>query len=132
MKISFMSGSFDVLHVGHIQILNFAKSIGDALYVGVDSDHRITKKKGPQRPFNSLSDRLYLLKNLKMIDEIFTFSDDEGLISIIKKIRPENLVVGSDWKGKLIIGQEFAKNTVYFDRIGNYSTTRILNSGDEK
>ena len=71
MNITLISGSFDVLHVGHVQILNFAKSLGDLLFVAVDSDERIAQKKGPQRPFNSLKDRIYLLKNLKMIDEIF-------------------------------------------------------------
>ena len=131
MNITLVSGSFDVLHVGHVQILNFAKSLGDLLFVAVDSDERIAQKKGPQRPFNSLKDRIYLLKNLKMIDEIYSFSDDEGLISIIKRIKPENLVVGSDWRGKPIIGQEFARNTIYFERVGNHSTTRILNSSSD-
>ena len=131
MNITLISGSFDVLHAGHVQILNFAKSLGDLLFVAVDSDERIAQKKGPQRPFNSLRDRIYLLKNLKMIDEIYSFSDDEGLISIIKRIKPENLVVGSDWRGKPIIGQEFARNTIYFERVGNHSTTRILNSSSD-
>jgi rfaE bifunctional protein nucleotidyltransferase chain/domain len=131
MNITLISGSFDVLHAGHVQILNFAKSLGDLLFVAVDSDERIAQKKGPQRPFNSLKDRIYLLKNLKMIDEIYSFSDDEGLISIIKRIKPENLVVGSDWRGKPIIGQEFARNTIYFERVGNHSTTRILNSSSD-
>jgi D-beta-D-heptose 7-phosphate kinase/D-beta-D-heptose 1-phosphate adenosyltransferase len=66
MNITLISGSFDVLHAGHVQILNFAKSLGDLLFVAVDSDERIAQKKGPQRPFNSLKDRIYLLKNLKM------------------------------------------------------------------
>ena len=127
IKKIFISGSFDVLHVGHIAILNFAKSLGDFLIVGLDSDSRIRQKKGLSRPFNVEKDRKLMLKSLKMVNEVHIFENDQGLEDLIRINAPEFLVVGSDWKTKNIIGSKFAKELIFFDRIGDYSTTKILN-----
>ena len=125
-KIIWINGCFDVLHRGHIELFKFAKSQGDFLVVGVDADERIKKAKGSSRPFNNLKDRVCMLNAIKYIDEVVSFSSDEGLEQYINLYRPEIIVIGSDWKGKKIIGQRFAKEVKYFNRIGDYSTSKIL------
>ena len=125
-KRIFVNGTFDILHPGHVQLLNYAKSLGDSLTVGIDSDRRVAEKKGPSRPVNNVSDRAYMLQSLKAVDYVVIFDSDEQLESCIKTVKPDIMVVGSDWKGKEIVGGKYAKKIVYFDRIGNYSTTNIL------
>jgi len=126
MKKIWVNGCFDILHRGHYELFNYAKSLGDKLIVGIDTDEKVSKDKGPDRPYNNIEDRLYALNSLKAIDLIYTFNTREELIQLIRQSSPSILVVGSDWKGKEIVGGEYAKEIVYFDRIGNYSTTNIL------
>lgn len=124
----FVNGSFDVLHTGHLQLLNYAKSQGDYLLVAIDSDARISEKKGPDRPFNDEFNRKHLMINLKPVDEVLVFNSDIDLENIIKNYEPEIMIVGSDWKNKPIIGGQYAKNIVYFERINNESTTKTIES----
>tara|TARA_R110002050_G_scaffold290008_2_gene443261 strand:- start:471 stop:866 length:396 start_codon:yes stop_codon:yes gene_type:complete len=126
MKTIWVNGCFDVLHRGHFELFNYAKSLGDKLIVGIDSDKKIEKDKGKGRPYNNSKDRTYALESLKAIDEIRVFSDRESLVELVKEIKPDVLVVGADWKGKRIVGSQYAKEVIYFDRIGEYSTTNIL------
>ena len=125
-KIVWVNGCFDILHRGHYELFNYAKSLGDILIVGIDSDDKVKKDKGLDRPYNNLNDRTYALKSLQAINDVVHFNSKEGLINLIKNWQPDVLVVGSDWKGKEIVGGEYAKKIVYFDRIGDYSTTNIL------
>ena len=108
MKHIFVNGTFDILHPGHIQLLNYAKSLGDSLTVGIDSDRRVREKKGPTRPVNSVGDRAYMLQNLKAVDYIVVFDSDEELERCIKTVKPDIMVVGSDWKDKSVIGSMYA------------------------
>ena len=126
MRKIWVNGCFDILHRGHYELFNYAKSLGDKLIVGIDTDEKVSKDKGPDRPYNNIEDRLYALNSLKAIDLTYTFNTREELIQLIKQSSPDILVVGSDWKGKEIVGGQYAKEIVYFDRIGNYSTTNIL------
>ena len=125
MKI-WVNGCFDILHRGHFELFNYAKSLGNVLIVGVDSDEKITQDKGPDRPYNKLEDRVYALESLKAIDKVMVFDNKEHLEWLVEITKPDILVVGSDWKGKEIVGGQYAKEIVYFDRIGDYSTTDIL------
>ena len=125
MKI-WVNGCFDVLHRGHFELFNFAKSLGDKLIVGLDSDEKISNDKGKDRPYNKLEDRIYALESLKAIDKVIVFDTRENLELLVSSVSPNIMVVGSDWKGKEIVGGQHAKKIVYFDRIGNYSTTNIL------
>jgi len=125
MKI-WVNGCFDVLHRGHFELFNFAKSLGNKLIVGLDSDEKISNDKGQDRPYNRLDDRVYALESLKAIDKVMVFDNKDHLKYLVKITKPDILVVGSDWKGKEIVGGQHAKKIVYFDRIGNYSTTDIL------
>jgi rfaE bifunctional protein nucleotidyltransferase chain/domain len=125
MKI-WVNGCFDVLHRGHFELFNFAKSLGDKLIVGLDSDEKISNDKGKDRPYNKLEDRIYALESLKAIDKVMVFDTRESLESLVSSVSPNIMVVGSDWKGKEIVGGQYAQEIVYFNRIGNYSTTDIL------
>jgi D-beta-D-heptose 7-phosphate kinase/D-beta-D-heptose 1-phosphate adenosyltransferase len=125
MKI-WVNGCFDILHRGHFELFNFAKSLGDILIVGIDSDEKIASDKGSNRPYNNLEDRVYALESLKAIDKVMVFDNREHLEWLVSSVSPDIIVVGSDWKGKEIVGGDHAREIIYFDRIGNYSTTDIL------
>ena len=125
MKI-WVNVCFDILHRGHFELFNYAKSLGNVLVVGVDSDEKVAQDKGPDRPYNKLEDRVYALESLKAIDKVMVFDNKEHLEWLVEITKPDILVVGSDWKGKEIVGGQYAKEIVYFDRIGDYSTTDIL------
>ena len=126
MKTVWVNGCFDVLHRGHIELLEYAKSCGDELIVGIDYDERVRGTKGSSRPFNTFEDRKRVLESLRAVDRVVGFGSDQELVEHIKSIKPFYMVVGSDWEGKKIIGREHALVMVYFSRIGDYSTTKIL------
>jgi len=123
-----VNGSFDVLHIGHIKLLEYASTLG-SVKVGIDTDERIKGIKGPNRPFNSLSDRAEFLRSIKYIDSVDIFDTTERLVDLIKQYQPDYMVIGSDYKDKPIVGSEYIKEIVYFDRIKGKSTTNILNYG---
>tara|TARA_A100001515_G_scaffold44588_2_gene35045 strand:+ start:81 stop:467 length:387 start_codon:yes stop_codon:yes gene_type:complete len=125
--IVWTNGCFDVLHRGHIELFKHAKSLGKELYVGIDSDEKVKKDKGKNRPFNKLEDRVEMLLSIKYIDKVFVFDSAEKLKRIISDVKPYILIVGSDWKNKEVIGDEYAQHVRFFDRIEGYSTTEILN-----
>lgn len=126
-KIIWTNGCFDVLHRGHIELFKYAKSLGSELYVGIDSDEKVKLDKGSSRPFNNLEDRVTMLESIKYIDKVFVFESADHLEFLIESITPDVMVIGSDWKGKPVIGEAHTNQLEFFDRIGNYSTTRILN-----
>lgn len=126
MKRIFVNGSFDLLHSAHIELLNTAKSHGDYLMVAIDTDARIAEKKGVDRPINNQYTRTVILSNLKAVDEVKTFGTDDELVEIIKDYAPDIMMVGSDWRDKEVIGQEYAKTLKFFERIANVSTTNTL------
>ena len=128
MKHIFVNGTFDVLHPGHVQLLNYAKSFGDTLTVGIDSDRRVAEKKGPSRPIYNIKDRSFMLQNLKSVDYVVVFDSDEELEHCLKTIRPDIMVVGSDWKEKSVIGSMYSAELRFFDRIEEYATTKTIQS----
>ena len=134
MEKIFVNGTFDILHKGHLELLNYAKSKGDILYVAIDTDQRVKEKKGESRPINNQNDRAEFLINLKSVDYVVLFNTDEELEYLVKSIEPDIMVVGSDWIGKTVIGSEHAKELKFFNRLDGYSTTgtieRIVNRGE--
>ena len=128
MKTVFVNGTFDVLHRGHLLLFEYAKSFGDYLIVAIDSDERVKEKKGDSRPINNVSDRSFMLQNLKQIDEVRTFSSDKDLENLVEFYKPDIMIVGSDWKNKPVIGSQYAKQLKFFDRIDEYSSTKIIQS----
>ena len=128
MKTIFVNGCFDILHRGHIELFSYARSLGDFLWVAIDSDENIRKAKGPDRPVTSEVDRAFILKSIRHINDVVIFKDSIELRSFLKIIRPDIMVVGSDWKNKEIVGSELSKEVRYFDRIEPYSSTKIIES----
>ena len=126
MKIIFVNGCFDVLHPGHIQLFKYAKSLGDYLIVAIDSDKRVSEMKGPERPIFSQSDRSQTLEAIRYIDVVHIFDSKEDLENLLKSIAPDIMIVGSDWKCKEVVGEQYAKTVRFFDRVGRYSTTKTL------
>ena len=120
------NGCFDILHRGHIELFKYAKSLGGELVVGVDTDEKVKLDKGKDRPINNLQDRIYMLQSIKYIDKVISFDSTEDLRKTIRWYKPDIMVIGSDWRGKDVIGQDFADKLVFFDRIEGYSTTKIL------
>ena len=125
MKV-FVNGTFDILHCGHIELLNYAKSLGDYLLVGIDCDERVKEKKGSTRPIHNQQERKFFLENLKAVDAVDVFSNDKELEGMIKSFKPDIMVVGSDWKDKSVIGSYYAAKLIFFERIGEYSTTKTI------
>ena len=123
MKKVVVNGTFDVIHPGHLALLNYAKSLGDFLIVAIDSDSRVSELKGPQRPINPQHERKLLLENLRAVDQVQIFNSPDELISIIKECNI--MVKGSDYKGKSIIGEANCPQVVYYDRTEHSSTQKI-------
>lgn len=122
----FVNGTFDILHRGHLELLNYAKSLGDFLLVGIDDDKRVKEKKGSTRPIHNQEERKFFLENLKAVDAVDIFLNDDELENMIKTFQPDIMVVGSDWKGKSVIGSYHTSKLIFFDRIGDYATTKTI------
>lgn len=105
-KIIFTNGCFDILHLGHVEYLNEARALGDALIVAINSDESVRKLKGPDRPINNEHDRKEMLLNLRAVDCVQVFYNETPQ-EIIKLISPDVLVKGGDWKVEQIVGHEF-------------------------
>jgi len=126
MKKIFVNGSFDLLHTGHIDMLNTAKRMGDYLHVAIDADERIQELKGPERTIQPEHIRLAIMQNLKAVDEVSIFRTDEDLINIIRMYEPDIMVKGSDWLGGEIIGNRYCKEIVFYERDNDESTTKTI------
>ena len=128
-KIVFTNGCFDIIHAGHINYLSHARSFGDFLVLGLNSDKSIKKIKGANRPVVEQGQRAIVLSALTCIDCIVIF-DQEDPESLIKEVVPDVLVKGADWEEDKIIGADFVKKNggiikrVKFEQ--DISTTRII------
>lgn len=121
-----VTGAFDIMHIGHIRMLEFADTFTNyGVIVMIDDDERIKQTKGEGRPYNSLRDRREFLLSLRCVAGVLLIKNDLDIIDVCKQVSPIR-VVGGDWRGKPIVGGEFCKEIKYFDRIPGYSTTDIL------
>ena len=122
-----VNGSFDIVHLGHLKLLQYAKSYPSAyVYVLIDSDRRIKQLKGEDRPINTEYERASLLAELKSVDRVDVFDTDKELVNLIRDYKPDIMIKGSDYKGKPIIGAEFCKEIKFYDRLERYSTTNKI------
>jgi D-beta-D-heptose 7-phosphate kinase/D-beta-D-heptose 1-phosphate adenosyltransferase len=122
-----VNGTFDILHLGHINLLQNAKSYPNAyVLVLIDSDKRVKQLKGTNRPVHSEYERASMLFALKAVDRVEIFDTDEELIEFIKNFNPDVMVKGSDYQGKPIIGEEYCKEIKFYDRLDKYSTTNKI------
>jgi D-beta-D-heptose 7-phosphate kinase/D-beta-D-heptose 1-phosphate adenosyltransferase len=126
MSLIWVNGCFDILHRGHIELLRYAKSLGTCLIVGIDADWRVRESKGHKRPFNNEKDRKFMLESIRYVDRVVVFQTGSELTDMIRAFKPDKMVVGSDYRDKTVVGSEHAKEVDFFDRIGDYSTTKIL------
>lgn len=126
--IIFINGTFDLLHVGHIELLRFAKNLGGFVIVAIDSDERVRELKGPTRPINNVQDRETMLRAIKYVDNVHVFSTSNGLESFIKNLSYNYdviMVKGSDYEGIEAIGQKYCKKVIYVKRT-EHSTTKTI------
>lgn len=128
-KIVFTNGCFDILHRGHVAYLNEAKSLGDILIVGLNSDASVKRLKGEDRPVNGEQDRKFVLENLKAVNFVEIFEEDTP-INLIKKVMPYVLVKGGDWQVEQIVGhKEVLENggkVLSLNFINGFSTTSTI------
>lgn len=123
-KVIFTNGCFDIIHIGHIRLLEFAKTLGSKLIVGLNSDASIKRLKGLERPINNQADRAVLLSAIKYVDEVIVFEEDTPY-NLIALIKPDIIVKGGDYTSDKVIGNNLA-DVVIFKYIAGYSTTNII------
>ncbi len=127
-RIVFTNGCFDILHLGHVDYLSKASDLGDILIVGVNSDASTSRLKGPHRPINNEEQRSILLAAMHFIDAVIVF-DDPTPLELIKMVRPDVLVKGSDYNLSNIVGadvvQSYNGQVKTIDFLPGYSTTLI-------
>jgi D-beta-D-heptose 7-phosphate kinase/D-beta-D-heptose 1-phosphate adenosyltransferase len=126
MTTVIVNGTFDILHPGHVSMLNTARSLGDYLIVCIDTDRRVKELKGDKRPINDQFFRKVMLQNLKAVDVVEFFDSQEELIKLFELYKPDVMVKGSDWKGKSIVAEKYIKQIHWYDRIEEYSTTKTI------
>lgn len=124
MKRIIVNGTFDILHSGHLALLNHARSLGDHLVVAIDSDRRVKELKGADRPVNTQQERAELLSNLRAVDEVRVFDSDQELVDIVAECAI--MVKGSDYRGRPIVGEHVIPEIVFFERIDGFSTTEKI------
>jgi len=126
------NGCFDILHPGHIELFKVAKSLGDRLIVGVDTDQKVKIDKGSNRPINNLEYRKAMLESIKYIDVVLPFGSRTELEQSIQLYMPDILLVGGDWRSGEVVGREYAKEVRFFNRVGEYSSTKVINTISNK
>lgn len=125
-KRIFVNGSFDLIHLGHLDLLKYAASLGNYLLVAIDTDERIRYNKGNDRPVNNLATRKAIMESFRFVDEVKVFGTDQELIDTIKNFAPHVMVKGSDWRGKRVIGEEYCEEVDFYERVNDESTTKTL------
>ena len=124
-RVVFTNGCFDLLHAGHVKYLETAKSFGDVLIIGLNSDRSVTALKGEGRPINAQMDRAYILAALEVVDYVVIFDEDTPY-KLIKAIKPHTLVKGGDYEGKEVIGQDIADELKLIKFVDGKSSTQTI------
>ncbi|HAT71535.1 MAG TPA: D-glycero-beta-D-manno-heptose 1-phosphate adenylyltransferase [Elusimicrobia bacterium] len=123
-KAVFTNGCFDILHAGHVASLEKARSLGDFLFLGLNSDASVRRLKGPARPFNKAADRAVVLAALAAVDAVVIFKEDTPL-ALIKALRPDVLAKGADYANGSVVGAEFAGRVALIPLLKGRSTTAL-------
>ena len=127
MKNVWVNGCFDIIHSGHIDLFKYAKSLGGILIVGIDSDKRVRKLKGKDRPINNQNDRKKVLEALRFIDKVIIFDNEKELSDAILEHDINVMVIGEEYLLKDVVGEENVKDMVhYFPKVKGKSTTNIV------
>lgn len=123
--VVFTNGCFDILHAGHVSLLERSRSLGDVLILGLNSDASVRRLKGPTRPVNKLADRARVLCALACVDAVVPFGEDTP-VETLKALRPDILVKGADYGHSEIKGREYAGRTVRVPLLKGRSTTGLI------
>ncbi len=130
-KVAFTNGCFDLLHIGHLELLEHARKLGDILIVGLNSDDSVRRLKGPQRPINTQLDRARILAALEVVDYVVIFNEDTPL-ELIQTIKPDFLIKGGDYRPDAIVGSEFVESyggkVIVFPLVRGKSTSDLINT----
>ena len=126
MSIVWTNGTFDILHPGHIELFKVARSLGDKVIVATDTDEKIKKDKGFDRPINDLCYRVSMLEAIKYIDVVHTFGSRQELEDLIQLYEPDILLLGDDWRDGDVVGREFAKEVRHLPRVGGYASSNTI------
>ena len=124
MKKIFTNGCFDIIHRGHLELLMYCKNLGEKVIVGLNSDESVKRLKGKKRPINNQKDRKFLLESLIFVDEVIIFNEDTPY-NLIKKIMPNIIVKGGDYKIKEVVGNDISEVRI-FKYVKDYSTTKKI------
>jgi len=128
-KIVFTNGCFDLLHLGHVDYLEKARSLGNKLVLGLNSDDSVSRFKGPERPIQDQNSRSRVVAALQFVDLVVFFNEDTPL-NLITEIRPDVLVKGSDYLAENIVGADVVIHgggvVKTIDFVAGYSTSRII------
>jgi len=126
MKNIIVNGCFDILHKGHLELLEFAAKQGDILTVLIDCDYRVTNSKGKSRPYHDHYFRKRMLESLKFVNKVIIFETDYQLEQFIIQQKPCTMVKGDEYINKHIIGSDHCQEIIFFPIIEGYSTTEII------
>ena len=130
-KVAFTNGCFDLLHIGHLELLEHARKLGDILIVGLNSDDSVRRLKGPQRPINTQLDRARILAALEVVDYVVIFNEDTPL-ELIQTIKPDFLIKGGDYRPDAIVGSEFVESyggkVIVFPLVHGKSTSDLIST----
>lgn len=124
-KVVFTNGCFDLMHVGHLKVLESAKKLGNVLVVALNSDDSVRRLKGPKRPLIPLEDRAALMASLRPVDYVTYFEEDTPA-ELLKRVKPDVLVKGGDWAADAIAGREHAKRVARVPLVPGRSTTQLI------
>lgn len=124
-KIVFTNGCFDLIHIGHVSLFQKAKTLGDVLIVAINSDKSLAGLKGPKRPLVAETDRVKLLSAIDVIDYVVIFGEQTPY-NLLKKLTPDILVKGGDYKIEDIVGREFVKKVYRYPLVKGKSTSNLI------
>jgi rfaE bifunctional protein nucleotidyltransferase chain/domain len=124
-RVVFTNGCFDLLHAGHVVLLEKARALGDCLVVGLNSDASVRRLKGRGRPLAPLADRLKVLAALESVDYVTVFGEDTP-VALIRKLRPSILVKGGDYTFTQIVGRDLVKRVVRIPLVTGRSTSALV------
>lgn len=129
-KVIFTNGCFDVLHRGHMELLKFCSGLGRVV-VGLNSDESVRRLKGSKRPIFKSIDRKFMLESCKYVNRVVVFEEDTPH-NLIKKIKPDIIVKGGDYKKEDVVGNDICDQVIIFNYLDGYSTTQIIEDLDNR
>lgn len=124
-KVIWTNGCFDIIHPGHIELFKYARSKGDLLFVGIDTDKRVRELKGETRPINSQEDRKRVLEAIRYVDKVFLFDSTEEMECILAETGVDVIVIGDEYIGRKVTGENLCE-VDFFKKIPGKSTTSII------